>query len=74
MGESETISMDAFRVLTDRARLGLTMEELESLKPMYDHFARQTAVLSELELDAEDMALRFPPDWDFLALPQTAER
>ncbi len=65
MGESESISMDAFRVLADRARLGLTTEELESLKPMYDHFARQTAVLSDLELDAEDMALRFPPDWVF---------
>ncbi len=64
MGESESISMDAFRVLADRASLGLTFEELESLKPMYDHFARQTAVLSALELGAEDMALRFPPDWD----------
>ena len=73
MGESESISMDAFRVLADRAGLGLTMEELESLKPMYDHFARQTAVLSELELDAEDMALRFPPDWESLAPPHTAE-
>ncbi len=73
MGESESISMDAFRVLADRAGLGLTSEELESLKPMYDHFARQTAVLSELELGAEDMALRFPPDWDSLALPHTAE-
>ena len=64
MGESDSISMDAFRVLTDRAGLGLTMKELESLKPMYDHFARQTAALGELELGAEDMALRFPPDWD----------
>ena len=73
MGGPESISMDAFRVLADRAGLGLTMDELESLKPMYDHFARQTAVLSELDLDAEDMALRFPPDWDSLALPHTAE-
>ena len=73
MTEREGISMDAFGVLADRAGLGLTMEELESLKPMYDHFARQTAVLSELELGAEDMALRFPPDWESLALPHTAD-
>ena len=73
MGGPESISMNAFRVLADRAGLGLTMDELESLKPMYDHFARQTAVLSELDLDAEDMALRFPPDWESLAPPQTAD-
>jgi len=72
MGESGSISMDAFRVLADRAGLGLTSEELESLKPMYDHFARQTAVLSEMELDAEDLALRFPPDWDALDPPQAS--
>ena len=64
MVDEKSISIDAFRVLVDRAGLGLTAEELEELKPMYDHFARQTAVLSTLDLDAEDLAVRFPPEWD----------
>ena len=64
MTQDNSISIDAFRVLADRAGLGLTAQELEELKPMYDHFARQTAVLSTLDLDAEDLAVRFPPEWD----------
>ena len=64
MADTDNISIDAFRVLADRAGLGLTAQELEELKPMYDHFARQTAVLNTLDLDAEDLAVRFPPEWD----------
>ena len=63
MTDVEGISIDAFRVLADRAGLGLTAQELEELKPMYDHFARQTAVLNDLDLDSEDLAVRFPPEW-----------
>ena len=64
MADTEGISIDAFRVLADRAGLGLTAQELEELKPMYDYFAQQAAVLSTLDLDAEDLAVRFPPEWD----------
>ena len=64
MADEKSISIDAFRVLVDRAGLGLTAQELEELKPTYDHFARQTAVLNDLNLGAEDLALHFPPDWN----------
>ena len=64
MADAEGISIDALRVLADRAGLGLTARELEELKPMYDHFARQTAVLSTLDLDAEDLAVQFTPEWN----------
>ena len=64
MTEQEEISIDAFRVLVDRAGLGLTAQELEELKPMYDHFARQTAILNDLDLGAEDPAVQFPPEWN----------
>ena len=63
MTQDSDISIDAFRVLVDRAGLGLTPQELEDLKPMYDHFARQTAVLKDLDLGAEDLAVHFPPEW-----------
>ena len=72
MVNEEGISIDTFRVLADRAGLGLTDQELEELKPMFDHFARQTAVLNDLDLDAEDLAVRFPPEWDFSAPTQPA--
>ena len=64
MADEKSISIDAFRVLADRAGLGLTAQELEELKPMYDHFARQTAILNDLDLGAEDLAVQFPPEWD----------
>ena len=61
MAEAEGISMEDFRVLVERAGLGLTDEELASLKPMYDHFAAQTATLDEVDLGAEDLAVVFQP-------------
>ena len=64
MAESEGISIGDFRVLVGRAGLSLTDEELESLKPMYDHYIRETASLHELQLEAEDLAVAFSPNWD----------
>ncbi len=62
MPESETISMEDFRVLTERSGMKLSAEELEALKPMYDHFARQIAPIHDLDLDAEDLAVVFQPE------------
>ena len=56
--------MEDFRALVRRAGLELTAEELGGLKPMYDHYAARTSALHELDLDAEDLALVFSPDWD----------
>jgi hypothetical protein len=64
MAESEGISVEQLRVLAERAGLGLTAEELTSLKPMFDHYAKQIKVLSEVELDAEDLAVTYSPNWD----------
>jgi hypothetical protein len=62
MAESEGISLDQLRVLAQRADLSLTMEELTSLKPMFDHYAKQIRVLYEVELDAEDLAVTYLPN------------
>ena len=62
MAESEGISLDQLHVLTQRAGLSLTTEELTSLKPMFDHYAKQIQVLYEVELEAEDLAVTYLPD------------
>ena len=59
---SETSPND-FRALTQRAGLDLTDDELEHLKPMYDHYLESIASMNALELDAEDLAVVFPPGW-----------
>ena len=64
MAESEGISLGDFRAIVSRTGLNLTDEELESLKPMYEHYAGESVRLHELELDAEDLAVAFSPDWD----------
>jgi hypothetical protein len=61
MAESEGISLDQLRILAQRAGLSLTTEELTSLKPMFDHYAKQIQILDEVELDAEDLAVMFVP-------------
>ena len=47
--------------LAQRAGLRLTTEELTSLKPMFDHYAKQIQMLYEVELDAEDLAVMYAP-------------
>ncbi|MCH8063186.1 MAG: hypothetical protein IH861_11855 [Chloroflexi bacterium] len=62
MAEHTEISNEAFRALTERSGMKLSAEELEALKPMYEHFARQIAPIHDLELDAEDLAVVFQPE------------
>jgi hypothetical protein len=64
MAETEGISIDQLRGLAERAGLTLKNEELASLKPMFDHYAKQIKVLDEVELDAEDLAVTYSPNWD----------
>lgn len=59
-----SISTDDFRALAVRAGLELTDEELESLKPMYEHYLPAIERMNALELDAEDLAVSFTPGWD----------
>jgi hypothetical protein len=61
MSEQEGISLDAFRVLVERAGLSLNAEELAALKPMYDFYAPLVQALHDVELDAEDLAVTFLP-------------
>ena len=62
MSEYTEISDEAFRTLTERSGMKLSADELQALKPMYDFYARQTAPIHDLELDAEDLAVVFQPE------------
>ena len=62
MAEDTEISIEAFRVLTERSGMKLSDDELTALKPMYEHYARQIAPIHDLELDAEDLAVVFQPE------------
>jgi len=64
MAASEGISIDQLRGLSERAGLVLKNEELTALKPMFDYYAKQIRVLFEIELDAEDLAVMYSPNWD----------
>jgi hypothetical protein len=64
MAESEGISIEDFRVLTEQAGMGLSDAELEKLKPMYELYLGPVSRMNALELDAEDLALIFSPGWD----------
>ena len=61
---SETLSMEEFRALTNRVGLELSDDELEHLKPMYEHFLEPIASMNALDLDVEDLAVVFSPGWD----------
>jgi len=64
MAESEGIAVEQLRGLAERAGLTMKTEELTALKPMFDHYAKQIKMLFEIELDAEDMAVVYSPNWD----------
>ena len=61
MIEAESVSTDDLEALARRSGLELTPEEIESLRPMYEHYASQVAEMHELDLDDGDLAVMFTP-------------
>ena len=59
-----SISTDDFRALAVRAGLELSADELERLKPMYEHYLAAIERMNALELDAEDLAVAFTAGWE----------
>ena len=57
------VSFEEFRQMAQRAGLGMTTQELEDLKPLYDLYAQYTEILHSIDLGAEEMGLTFHPDW-----------
>ena len=59
----QTISMEAFKLMADQAGLGMSKQELEELKPIYDLYMQNVAQLHTIDFQAEEIALTFHPDW-----------
>ena len=57
------VSMDQFKTMTELAGLGMTNEEIEQLKPLYDLYAQYINVVHSVELGAEEIGVTFHPDW-----------
>lgn len=64
MNDGTNISMDEFAALVRRAGMNLTDEELENLKPTYELYTGPVEAMNKVDLDAEDMALTYIPDWE----------
>lgn len=63
MSTQGEMSMDEFRLLADRAGLGMSQQELVELKPIYDMYARYAEQLHAIDLRSEEMVVEFHPDW-----------
>ncbi len=63
MPEPGEVSMDEFKLMVDRAGLGMDQQEIEELKPIYELYAAYAAELHTLSFGAEEMVVEFHPDW-----------
>ena len=57
------VSFEEFRLMAERAGLGMTTQELEDLKPLYDLYAQYTEILHSIDFGAEEIGMTFHPDW-----------
>ena len=62
MASTDGTSLEDLRAQAGRLNLELTDQELERLKPLYDHLDRQTRILHQLDLGEEEVAVTFSPE------------
>ena len=58
-----SVGSEEFKLMTERAGLGLSAAELEELKPMYDLYAQYIELLHSIDLQTEEIGVAFHPDW-----------
>ena len=63
MPEPDEISTEEFQQMCDRAGLGMSRQEVEELKPIYDLYAAFAQQLHTISFGAEEMVTEFHPDW-----------
>jgi len=54
---------EEFKQMADRAGLGMSQEELDELKPMYELYAQYVQLLHSIDLQVEEIGVSFHPDW-----------
>jgi len=61
--EGESVTAEEFKLMAGRAGLGMSQEELDELKPMYELYAQYIQLLHSIDLKAEEIGVTFHPDW-----------
>ena len=57
------VTPEEFKLMSDRAGLGMSQEELDQLKPLYDLYAHYIQQLHSIDLQAEEIGVTFHPEW-----------
>ncbi len=57
------VILEEFRVMAVRAGVGMSTQELEDLKPLYDLYTQYTETLHSIDFGAEEIGMTFHPDW-----------
>ena len=63
MPDPAEMSLDEFQQLADRAGLGMSRQEVEELKPIYDLYADYARQLHDIDFGATEMIVEYHPDW-----------
>ena len=63
MSDPTEMSIDELQQLADRAGLGMSRQEVEELKPVYDMYAAYARQCHEIGFGATEMVVEFHPDW-----------
>ena len=58
-----SLPIDEFQQLADRAGLGMSRQEVEELKPIYDLYADYARQLHDSDFGATEMIMEYHPAW-----------
>ncbi len=61
--EQQAVTSEQFKLMTELAGLGLSPEELEELKPLYELYAEYIKTVHSIDFQAEEIGMTFHPDW-----------
>ena len=64
MAESDSISIEQFKAISQRAGMEFTPAEMEHLLPLYQQFATQLGMLHDPALPLGLPAVTFEAEWD----------
>ena len=56
------VSVDELQRMADYAGLGMSRDEVEELKPIYDMYASYALQLHEIDFGATEMVVEFRPE------------
>ena len=59
----DNVTPEEFKLMTDRAGLGMKQDELDDLKPLFDLYSLYLQQIHSVDLAEEDMGVTFHPEW-----------